>query len=179
MQEQFPSEELKTYEDFLLLLDKVYYSFYKVFCGDITAGYFLLLINKENRTLWLDYIAVFKGKQSSGIGTDVFSEIKVLFPDYKGIYIEVEKENIENFNTKRRADFYKKVGAKKLDFKYYFPTNKNHLEMDLYFLSFEDKNILPEPKATLETVEYAFNTIHSRVKHFQDVFNLIKNTNKK
>lgn len=179
MQEQFPAEELKTYEDFLLLLNKNCYRFYKVFLESKVIGYFLLLINQENRTLWLDYVAVFREHQSLGFGASVLDGIRNLFPQYKGIYIEVEKENLENINTKRRVAFYKKVGAKKLDFKYFFPTKESCLEMDLYLLPFECSYIAPDVDEILESVKYAFDMIHSNLEHLDSVFKQIKNLNSK
>ena len=161
MTEQFPATELKSFKRFkqLLRLDK--YCLYSVSDKGRQVGYFILLKDNIKRVLWLDYIAILKEHQSKGYGHKIFDQLKQYFAsDFNVIYLEVEMPDICLKNTLRRISFYKNLGAKKLDIKYFYPNPGGELEMDLYFLPFKN-TVVPEKAEIQQTVNLVFNTIHT------------------
>lgn len=173
MQQQFPSYELKTLEEFNNLLNNIDYQFYNIFDKDKKIGYFILFFDKKNNTYWLDYFAIKKDFQSKGYGTASFKLLKKTFPNVKGIFLEVEKEDQADPNTKRRADFYKNIGAFDLHINYLFPTKSGALPMDLYFLPFSAKNI--DKITIINVIKNTFAYIHQNVPHSKIVYENIKN----
>lgn len=170
MTDQFPSSELKSYDEFVSLLadvDKSYH-LYLVKDSDSLVGYILFYIDNKRNFLWIDYLAVLPDSYSKGYGRCILEELKNNFSKYRRIYFEVEKPVVENPNTIRRVRFYESCGCKKLDCEYYFPNKDGCLPMDLYALEIDDSS--SSKKDTLADIHSAFSALHSQYPHIESVF---------
>ena len=157
MTEQFPPEELKSYTRFCELIDGGDYFVQSVIDGALTIGY--VIFTKVNNSLWLDYVAVLKEFHSKGYGSKILNALKDEYQ--KGIYLEVEKPDESRPNTLRRIKFYTNLGAQKLDYDYFYPSEKAPLPMDLYYLPYD--NILPvDIEGDINTV---FRLLHSDISY--------------
>lgn len=168
---QFPKSELKSKEHFEKLLKTPSYKAYTIKICGVSAGYVVMFVDKKNKTLWLDYIAVFKEQHSKGYGTRIFEIIKEEFSDFFGIWLEVEKPDDEVLDTLRRIKFYKKLGARLVCENYIYPNNDGGLPMDLYFLPFCNGNC--EEKMH-DCIKEVFNVVHIDVKDCDLIFKAIK-----
>ena len=167
MKEQFPAAELKSFSDFKKLFSKETYRLYIAKDDTKTVGYTVVYCSEEEKFLWLDYVAVKKAFQSGGYGKKIFSELQRTFSTYKGIYAEIEKPDTKNPDTIRRINFYTKLGAKKLECRYFYPNNGGGLEMDLYFIPFSKNN--PESEFTKAVIKKVFSDIHQNVRELQKI----------
>ena len=171
MKIQFPVSELNEYSVYhhLLLSDK--YKLYLAKENGKIIGYILLCDLIKEKFLWIDYISVFKTYQSQGYGQKIFKCLSEKYNSYKGVYLEVEKPNEYDLMSLRRIKFYKKLGAIKLDFEYFYPNKSGCIPMDLYYLPICLKQVCNEE--AYEIIKKIFNSIHSHHKHMYDVLNRI------
>lgn len=177
---QFPKEELKSYECFENLLKDEDYNIYSAVDNDVKVGYVVLYNDKHNKTLWLDYLAVYKDFHSKGYGSLILKAMKKHFSDsdpnqninIKGIWLEVEKPDPKKPNTIRRISFYERLGAIKVNCEYFYPNTEGALPMDLYFLPFQ-KYFMPDCEFVLSSIKNAFTFLHCDLPHHQAVFNEI------
>ena len=155
--EQFPAQELKSYERFLELLYDKSYKVKLINDGEISVGYIIFVELADS--IWLDYIAVFKEHHSKGYGSKILNAVLNQFE--KGIYLEVEKPDENVPNTLRRIKFYTNLGAQKLDYDYFYPAKEKPFSMDLYYLPYQ--NIFPE---NIENdIKQVFRIIHSDIEY--------------
>ena len=117
-------------------------------------------------TIFIDYIAVYKKFHSQGYGGKILEKLREVFRDKKGCFLEVEKPDLENFNTIRRIDFYQKHGAKKLDINYLYPNEKGFLPMDLYYISYGSEPSYYEIKSFITKL---FEVVHKDIKHSEEI----------
>lgn len=171
---QFPQSELKNYDcQKRLFTDKKSdYHIYTAFDGKKETGYIIFYADKENKVLWLDYIAVFREFHSQGYGSKILEAIKKTFKEMNGMFLEVEKPDENEPNTIRRIKFYTKHGAKKSDCSYFYPNRSGFLEMDLYFLPFKE-GFSPTKEMTRQAVKNVFQTIHCDLPHVNEVLDKI------
>lgn len=170
MIEQFPANELKSYDEFVSLLtdiDKSYHM-YLVKDSDSLVGYTLFYVDDRRNFLWIDYLAVLPDSYSKGYGRRILAELKNNFSKYRRIYFEVEKPVEEKPNTIRRVCFYESCGCQKLDCEYYFPNKDGCLPMDLYALEIDDSS--SSKKDILSDIYSAFSALHSQYPHIESVF---------
>lgn len=167
MTEQFPPDELKSIDEFEELLLEYGYEFYLITENGNLIGY--LLFTDCNNALWIDYVAVLKDFHSRGYGKRIFQQLKNNF-DLDGCYLEVEKPNENNKNTLRRINFYKNLGAVKLDIDYYYPNRHGAIQMDLYFMPFKNSRGELEKTEILNAIQYVFDKLHHGIKHIKDVY---------
>lgn len=83
----------------------------------MTVGFFMLEKIDDNSPYYLDYFGIFKKHQNKGIGTQSIQKLLEKVGE-EGLYIEIEKEDTKNDITLRRAEFYKKLGFKRIDSEY-------------------------------------------------------------
>lgn len=156
MIEQFPAEELKSYDRFCELINSGKYIINLVEDGGSPIGY--VIFSEVNGSLWLDYFAVFKKYHSKGYGSRI---IKALAGEHcKGIYLEVEKPDEDVPNTIRRIKFYKNLGAEKLDYNYFYPAKDKPFPMDLYYLPYTKMPLKIE-----NDIKEIFEFLHSDVEY--------------
>lgn len=172
MTAQFPQSELQSYETYLALLKSEKYCFFKALDDQKEVGYCLLYKEDSKDFLWLDYIAVFKEFHSCGYGKKIISDLALNFPQYKGVYLEVEKPDDEAPDTIRRIRFYENLGAQRLDIVYFYPNAQDCVALDLYFLPFNSP--VPSSKEAIEAVTCAFGALHSHLPHYKEVLKKIK-----
>jgi ribosomal protein S18 acetylase RimI-like enzyme len=161
--EEFPKGERKSVDVFIRLFET---GDYKLLLGHnetgLEVGYaFIYTIGKLNK-LWLDFIVIHPEFQSEGYGTMFFDKMDNFYDSYDGVFLEVEIPEESNENQMRRIAFYERVGAVRLDLKYYLPNEFGGLEMYLYYKSFS-KDVLPKPEVVIEVIESAYEFIHSDI----------------
>ena len=119
LQKQFPRSEMKEKAVWAKILTLPEYKIFNIFNDENKiCGYFTFL-ELPDKTILIDYFAIFKEFHSLGYGSKAFEYLKSL-NKYAGCYLEVEKENPKDINTFRRINFYKKLGAKLLDINYIY-----------------------------------------------------------
>ena len=161
MRLQFPISELKSYDEFINLFNHNVLECHAVFDGEKEVGYIIYAL-LEDKSLWLDYIAIKKEFHSKAYGKKVFELIN-------NCYLEVEKPDEMAPNTLRRIKFYKLLGAQKLDVDYIYPNLEGGMQMDLYYLG--DK--IPSRDTINSDIKYIFNTLHSDIPNVDKMLNKI------
>ncbi|MBS4759245.1 MAG: GNAT family N-acetyltransferase [Clostridium sp.] len=173
MLEQFPESELNEFLVYERLLKSNSYELYLVADENKCVGYVMIYRSEDKRIVWLDYIAVFKQFHSNGYGRKIIKQLLLTFKGYNGIFLEVEKPDENNPNTIRRINFYKNLGAKKLDCIYFYPNKNGCVPLDLYFIPTGEGYIFPSKKETHCVIKDVFSTIHSHHRHLNDVLKKI------
>lgn len=135
----FPKEEQRDWEKIQVAYRKGIEKFYKITENELIVVFFMLEKIGDNYPYYLDYFGIFKEFQNKGYGTKA---IKMLLTDViknQDLYIEIEKEDEENFITIKRAEFYKRLNFKKVNSEYllyevlytpYIYTNCNDVDKD-------------------------------------------------
>ena len=173
MQKLFPKEELKPKTS----MEKVFaiesYNVFDIYTdNDIKCG-FLTTFEFDDNTILIDYLGIFKEFHSKGYGSETLKTI-INQQKWKGCYLEVEKENINDINTTRRIKFYKNLGAQLLDINYLYPNNYKLLPMDLYYLPINSK-YKPSKQAVLSNIKTLFDKIHFDIENIDSIYEKIVN----
>lgn len=151
MENSFPSDEYRNYDEQKNLLSNPLYNVYVIYDGDFIKA-FIALWDFE-RFAYIEHFAVNPKYRNCGLGSDVLSKIKNTFD--KRICLEVELPTGEM--PKRRINFYKRNGFYLNEYDYVQPP------MD------EDKNPVPlmimttNSKLNIEEFEHIRNTLYSKV----------------
>lgn len=178
MQKQFPYVEIKAKETFLTFFTATDYHAWVA--QDVTngetknVGYMLVWLDKERNFIWLEYIAVFSPYHSKGLGSKMLRRLRELYPNVNGCFLELEKPEESDRNSKRRVAFYTKKGAFPLNFRYFYPQPKGALELDLYFLPFKPGLRALHTREVLGTIANAYRTLHQNIPHAREVFSRIR-----
>lgn len=177
MQTQFPYVQIKAKETFLTLCRQTDYHVWlaKEDAGGQSrnVGYMLVWLDAASRSAWLEYIAVFKPYHGKGLGSKMLRLLRLKYPDIKGCFLELEKPRPKDADSHRRVAFYTKKGAFALNFRYFYPQRGGALELDLYFLPFQNGlRALPDG-AVLGSIKNAYRTLHAKVPHARDVLRRI------
>lgn len=167
---QFPQNELKTFEQYKILCQKEEYVIYNAIENNEQVGYIIIVENKELKYVWIDYLAVFKKFHSQGYGHKILTQLKELYSNYNGCFLEVEKINIETPNTIRRVNFYESQGAIKQPVDYYYPDYKVALPMDLYYFPYQEISPIAN---VLKEIKFVFNTLHTDLNNTNEIYNKI------
>lgn len=115
--ELFPEEEQREWDKIQKAYENKIEKFYKIVSNNMTVGFFMLEKIDDNSPYYLDYFGIFKEHQNKGIGTQSIQKLLEKVGE-EGLYIEIEKEDTKNDITLRRAEFYKKLGFKRIDSEY-------------------------------------------------------------
>ena len=115
--ELFPEEEQREWDKIQKAYENKIEKFYKIVSNNMTVGFFMLEKIDDNSPYYLDYFGIFKKHQKKGIGTQSIQKLLEKVGE-EGLYIEIEKEDTKNDITLRRAEFYKKLGFKRIDSEY-------------------------------------------------------------
>ncbi len=171
MLKQFPQSELKSFNDFFVLLsDKTKsYELYLAYNEGINTGY--TLFYKGENFIWVDYIAVLPEFYSHGFGKKLIEALCNTFKNIKGIYFEVEKPDEKDINTLRRIKFYTSNGARKIDCEYLYPNREGILPMDLYYLSVSGDASSKEE--IFNDIKEVFKNLHNTNPYAQKALALI------
>ena len=170
LNEQFPPEELKGYEEIKKLIKNNRYELYLAKENDEIIGY--TIIARLESIIWLDYIAVLKKFQGLGYGSKILKQLKEINDKNNGCLLEVEKPNHTEQNTIRRINFYKKLGAKKLEINYLYPTKTGGLPMDLYYIPYK-VNSTPTITEIKIIIKNLFALLHSNIPELDKIYNTI------
>ncbi len=165
MLEQFPLSELKSFQTFADLIDEGIYDAIIAEENSVPVGY--CLIFKNEKYIFLDYIAIFKVRQGKGFGGEILDMLRDYYLDKDGCFLEVEKPDPNNYNTIRRIRFYDMHGAKKIDLNYLYPNKEGALPMDLYYIGYKPK--VPSKDEIKSFIISLFETIHRDIPHRRKV----------
>lgn len=148
----FPEEEQREWSKIEDTYKKGIEKFYKITLKDQTIGFFMLERLNSNYPFYLDYFAIFDEFQSKGYGTKAVQKLLAKIIIDNGLIAEIEKEDIKNSETIRRAEFYRRLGFEKVKSEYllynvvyepivYFDTNKyNKEKVDNIFFDYYKTN---------------------------------------
>ncbi len=114
----FPEEEQREWEKIQKAYNNGIEKFYKIIENEQTIGFFLLEKIGENYPYYLDYFGIFKEYQNKGYGTKAVQILLSQIIKNEDLFVEIEKEDEENFITIKRALFYKKLNFKKVESEY-------------------------------------------------------------
>ena len=132
----FPEEEQRSWRKIRQTYEKGIEKFYKITLNNEIIGFFMLEKAGEGYPYYLDYFAIFKKYQNKGYGTEAIKKLLEKICINEELMIEIEKEEDANPVTIKRANFYKKLGFKKVNSEYllykviftpYIYTNKNNI----------------------------------------------------
>ena len=166
MEKQFPVSELRSYEKIYNdVFSKTPYKMAILKDNDEIVGYVTYF---EKNFIWIDYLAIIGDNKSKGFGSLILKKLFEYYKNKSGAYFEVELENPDEPLTTKRIEFYKNVGCKILDFKYFYPNENSILQMNLMYKALsenEPNDIIGDIKSTFDTIfvceakEEAFNNI--------------------
>lgn len=114
----FPEEEQRSWKKIRQTYEKGIEKFYKITLNNEIIGFFMLEKAGEGYPYYLDYFGIFKKYQNKGYGTAAIKKLLEKICINQELVIEIEKEEEENPLTIKRANFYKKLGFKKVDSEY-------------------------------------------------------------
>ena len=135
----FPEEEQRDWKNIKITYEKGIEKFYKITLDNKTIGFFMLEKAGIDYPYYIDYFAIFKEYQNKGYGTEAIKRLLEKICINEELVIEIEKEEEEKPLTIKRANFYKKLGFKKVDSEYllykvlytpYIYTNKSNVDKD-------------------------------------------------
>ena len=148
----FPDEEQRDWDKIELAYSKGIEKFYKIDIDGKIIGFILLERIDENYPYYLDYFAIYSDYQNKGYGSMAIKKLLENAILDKGLIGEVEKVKEDELNTKKRFEFYKRLGFEKINSEYllygvlYNPiahsldkTNKD--EIDQIFMDYYKTNV--------------------------------------
>ena len=136
-QKLFPEEEQRSLKNLKKAYEQGIEKFYKITLDKTIIGFFMLEKIKGNYPYYIDYFAIFEEYQKKGYGTKALEKVLLEIIKDEGLCIEIEKEEKDNLITIKRANFYKRIGFKKVDSEYllfnvlytpYIYTKKENIE---------------------------------------------------
>lgn len=174
----FPESERKSHEKLSELILGNHYHLIVAYDmqvdGNRPVGFACLLVDDY---VWLDYLLVDPRFQGLGYGGQI---IQALIDQYKheklGMFLEVEKISVHDINTRRRVDFYQRLGAFATTLSYQLPTEVGGFPMDLFYLPLIET--MPTTQACLESINRAFNVIHDDLSTRHIIYKWILDKNK-
>lgn len=155
MQLQFPENELKSVIQFKKLIKNPNYQIINCYSDEKNIGYLFGYIDDY---LLVDYFAVFKQFQSMGVGTKVLNALFERYSYLKGCLFEVEKIDNSNIKTKKRQEFYKRLGCVDSGINYLYPAPEP-FSMDLLYYPLLFK--APQKESIIHFINTYFKVIHS------------------
>lgn len=114
----FPEEEQRSWDKIRKTYEKGIEKFYKITLDNIIIGFFMLEKEGEKAPYYLDYFAILKKYQNKGYGTEAIKQLLEKILINEELIIEIEKEEELKPLTIKRANFYKKLGFKKVESEY-------------------------------------------------------------
>lgn len=110
----FPENEQRYWYKISKTYDEEIERFYKITVENDTIGFFMLERIDDNHPYYIDYFGIFKEYQNKGYGTLAMKKLIEMIGD-SGICLEIEKEDKNEPHTKKRAEFYKRLGFKEME----------------------------------------------------------------
>lgn len=173
----FPASERKSLAHLKSLLSENYVLLLGM-DGDTNeqVGYSLVYMPKGINTAWLDYIAIDEKYHGLGYGTEFINIIKdKAIGDRLGLFLEIEIDDGIDELKRRRIEFYKRLGAKKIDMMYSLPIVDGSFDMSLFFLPREGEVVLNR-NLIVDTLVSVFNYIHSDINHRKAILDTFINS---
>lgn len=116
MKEDFPADELKPMKAILDMMEHGNYQCLGMYHEDEFVAYAFFVVNKERKTLLLDYLAVCGEYRSRGYGGVFLKEMRRFYEGERVIVLECESERTAPDETqrsirRRRIAFYERNGC--------------------------------------------------------------------
>ena len=116
----FPEIERKPYTEIEKSYNNNTTDIIKIIAEEQFVGFFIINHQKDTPYVVLDYFAILPKYQCRGYGSNAIKQLKEMYKEYDGIFVEVEKpeneENEENQIRKQRVKFYEKLDFCKMEF---------------------------------------------------------------
>lgn len=116
----FPSIERKLYTEIEKAYNNNLTDIIEIIVEDQFVGFFIINHLKDNTYVVLDYFAILPEYQRKGYGSNAMKQLKEMYKEYDGIFVEVEKpeneDNEENELREQRVKFYEKLEFCKMGF---------------------------------------------------------------
>lgn len=167
----FPPSEQKSKEDLLMMLYSPQYTIFTSKIESQTVGFCIIFHSKQTSFYLLEYMAIDAAQRNLGIGSKLFSNaITQIFSKYgiKPILIEIDSPEVQSNEQnlrKKREQFYKKLGCRKID-----PFN--------YILAIKSNQIAP-PMELLVYHNSMQNIVKSQLKEWlEDIYTLVYGSTK-
>lgn len=130
MEESFPFDEIRGYEEQQKLLSHPNYKILAV--GDVDDLLGFIAVWEFENFVFLEHFAVSSKHRNKGLGNKILTQLQ----NYVEKKIILEVEYPENVESKRRIEFYNRNGFQVFDFDYIMPAySKEHKEVPLLLMS--------------------------------------------
>lgn len=113
----FPEEEQREWEKIKNAYNNGIEKFYKITLNSKTIGFFMIE-SIQGEPCYIDYFAIYSEYQNKGYGSKAIKKLLCDFYQENDICLEIEKENKMYPITIKRANFYKRLGFKKVNSEY-------------------------------------------------------------
>ena len=180
MNEEFPPEEMKSFQDFNdLLMEGKYqcFAYYSDDDHDVMKGYALGMLTSQ-KFFWLDYLHIFWENQNGGYGSKFLKELLEEVAT-NGILLETEVVDTDDYEDKRnkRMRFYDRFNIHKVDCAYLFPcADGTYIDtLNLQYIPPKGKDIIYATDFKT-AIREAVGCIHKALPHSQSVMNQYINT---
>lgn len=115
----FPEEEQRDFDKIKNACSNGIEKIYKIINEkNLTIGFIMLERINKKYPYYIDYFGIFEEHQNRGYGTLAIKELIKNVILENELCIEIEKENKNDIMTIKRADFYRKLGFKKIESEY-------------------------------------------------------------
>lgn len=164
--ELFPQEEQRQWEKIKESYEKGIEKFYKIVNDDNIIGFIMLEKLTEKYPYYMDYFAIFKKYQGKGFGTKA---IKLLLNNVikdNGLYIEIEKEDMNEISTIKRAKFYRELSFQEVDSEY--------LLYNVYYTPYVYSKNLKLDKTEIDKIMFDYYIANCGKKEVEKNCSLIK-----
>lgn len=156
--QDFPRSERKPYRILKKLMNRNIGELQILYDDKIWVGYAFLIVQKNQRVVLLDYLAIRDGVRSRGYGEKLIAKLKDSYRDYDALFGEVER--VEHFLPEalnqlriRRIRFYERLGFEL---------------MNNYVIRLWDVNYVPVYVTTKEKISHL--KMASYIESFYDLF---------
>ena len=180
MNEEFPPEEMKSFQDFNdLLMEGKYqcFAYYSDDDHDVMKGYALGMLTSQ-KLFWLDYLHIFWENQNGGYGSKFLKELLEEVAT-NGILLETEVVDTNDYEDKRnkRMRFYDRFNIHKVDCAYLFPcADGTYIDtLNLQYIPPKGKDVIYATDFKT-AIREAVGCIHKALPHSQSVMNQYINT---
>ena len=180
MYEEFPPEEMKSFQDFNELLTEGKYqciAYYSDDDHDVMKGYALGMLTSQ-KFFWLDYLHIFWENQNGGYGSKFLKELLEQVAT-NGILLETEVVDTHDYQDKRnkRMRFYDRFNIHQVDCAYLFPcADGTYIDtLNLQYIPPKGKDIIYASDFQA-AIREAVGCIHKALPHSQSVMNQYINT---
>lgn len=162
----FPENEQREWKKIKETYERGIEKFFKIVNENNTIGFIMLEKLNEEYPYYMDYFAILEKYQGKGFGTRA---IKILLKDVikdNGLFIEIEKEDMNDILTIRRGKFYKDLSFEKV--------NSEYLLYNVYYTPYIYNKKLKFNKTEIDKIMFDYYIANCGEKEVKENCSLIK-----